>query len=832
MSPGVTDEDDDGVAEKAASFDEALAAGRDPDPVPAEDPEGLSALLAAQSSLRLLERVWPRSLKMEHSEPEFRSPATAVFGRFQIIRELGRGGFGVVFLAVDPELGRPVALKVPRGEVLLDPESRRRFVREARAVANLDHPNIVPLYEAGEVGPVCYLASAYCEGPTLAAYLRDRRDPVPPRLAAQILAPLADAMQHAHERGVLHRDLKPSNVLLHSPRPDGPGVGPATPGDLRSSTGQDQEIRAQREPEPATDDEPEFIARIIDFGLARLMDRENEDATASFAAIGSAPYMAPEQVEGKKVGPATDVYGLGTILYSLLCLRPPHRGTNDPDTLRRVVAEEPVPPRHGRPEIPRDLEAVCLKCLEKDPARRYRSARDLADDLGRFLAGEPTNARARGQWEKVRRTARRHPVALCVLAVVAACATILLVGRSRYESRLEATHRLARQKDDEARARESENQRHLQYVRDIRQAEQLIRAGRALLAREILMRHRPRPGEDDLREFSWYHLLRRCHTERQTLTGHRGEVYYVEFSPRGDLLASAGKDGIVRVWNTMSWQLAHSIKASGTEVNVAAFSPDGKTLATVDDDGKLKLWEVATGRCQLEKLAHNRDAVIARFTPDGKTIITGGRKDGLLRIWDRASGIMLDDLPGNGPFFENAVFSPDGSMLATAGSDGVKLWNLSHRTLIASIPESGNAQGVAFSRDGTKLATAHESDALIQLWDVSSPPAPVREFRGATSSAAHSAWSFSPMIKPSSPPATMGRSGSGMRPAGCSEVSTRDTRVVSGTWHSRPMGGRSLRPGVTAASNSGTPTHPLTTSSCRSCNPSGTSGSRSTTRAC
>ena len=171
MSHGVTDEDDDSVAEQAASYDEALAAGRDPVPVPADDPEGLSALLAAQASLQMLERVWPRSVKMENPQPGSPGSSTAVFGRFQIIRELGHGGFGVVFLAIDPELSRPVALKIPRAEVLLDPESRGRFVREARAAAGLDHPNIVPLYEAGEVGPVCYLASTYCEGPTLAAWL-------------------------------------------------------------------------------------------------------------------------------------------------------------------------------------------------------------------------------------------------------------------------------------------------------------------------------------------------------------------------------------------------------------------------------------------------------------------------------------------------------------------------------------------------------------------------------------------------------------------------------------------------------------------------------------
>jgi eukaryotic-like serine/threonine-protein kinase len=731
ISHGATEECDDNVAEQAASFDEALAAGRGSSPVPAGDAEGISALLAAQASLRMLERVWPRSPKVENPEPGIPSSSTAVFGRFQIIRELGQGGFGVVFLAIDPELDRPVALKLPRGDVLLDPESRKRFVREARAVANLDHPNIVPLFEAGEVGPVCYLASAYCEGPTLAAWLRQHGGAVPPRLAAKILNSLADAMQHAHERGVLHRDLKPSNILLHRSRSVGPEVGPAAPG-LRSSDGRDQEIRAQRE---AAGDDPAVVARIIDFGLARLMHRPSEEATASFAVMGSAPYMAPEQVEGKKVGLATDVYGLGTILYSMLCRRPPHHGANDPDTLRRVVADELVPPRRRCPEIPRDLEAICLKCLEKDPARRYPSARELASDLDRFLNGEPTRARPPGWSETIRRKARRHPAGLVILAVVAACVMVLLAGRAMYEARMDVARRLSQQKDDQTRARESENQRHLLYVSDIRRADQLLRASRAQLAEETLLQHCPRAEENDLREFAWYHLLRQCHTERRTLGRHRGDVYYVEFSPRGDLLASAGKDGIVQVWSTTSWQLVRSITASQTEVNVAAFSPDGKTLATVDDDGKLKLWEVATGRCQWEKLAHEGDAVIARFTPDGRGIIAGGRKDGFIRIWDRASGVMMDALPGNGHFFENAVFASDGAMLATAGREGVKLWDWSRRALIAMLPESRGSQGLAFSRDGKKLATTHEEyEGPVRLWNVYDGRL-IREFKGHTNGA-------------------------------------------------------------------------------------------------
>jgi serine/threonine protein kinase len=570
--PRATGEGDDRIARQAESFDEALAEGRTPPEGPAGETDGESTLLAAQASLRMLERVWPRSRTTGETviETALIPPVAGVFGRFRIVRELGRGGFGIVFLAIDPELNRPVALKVPRGEVLLDPDPRRRFVREARALACLDHPSIVPLYEAGEVGPVCYIASAYCEGPTLAVWLRDRREPVPPRLAARLLAPLADAMQQAHDRGILHRDLKPSNVLLHHPSPDwgGPANGhPPALGPL---------------------DVPQFTPRIIDFGLARLMDLGSEDATASFAAMGSAPYMAPEQAEGGKLGPATDVYGLGTILYSLLCQRPPHRGTSAPDTLRRVVSEDPIPPRRDRRDVPRDLEAICLKCLAKDPARRYRTAGELADDLGRFLAREPTVARPQAPWENAARIARRHAAALAMLVLVASALGVILARRPGDDTPHGAARNRPHGRQQESGLREPAGLAHRRYIGDIRKADHLIRTFRGPLAREVLLRHRPRPGEEDLRDFAWYHLLSRCSTERRTLSGHRGDVHHVEFSPRGDLVAGAGKDGNVLIWSTDSGQVVHSFEASDTELNAATFSPDGAWLATADDKGKLR----------------------------------------------------------------------------------------------------------------------------------------------------------------------------------------------------------------------------------------------------
>ena len=249
------------------------------------------------------------------------------------------------------------------------------------------------------------------------------------------------------------------------------------------------------------------------------------------------------------------------------------------------------------------------------------------------------------------------------------------------------------------------------------------------LALNLLTRQLPKPGEDDLREFSWYHVLKRCHTERHTLAGHRGEVYYVEFSPRGDLLASAGKEGNVHLWNTKTWQKVRTIAASLTEVNVAAFSPDGMTLATVDDDGKLKLWETETGQCQFAEVVHTGDAVMAKFTPDGKSIITAGRTDGLAKLWDRRSGAILGTFVANGE-----ILSMDGSIMATLTEAKVNLWNMKNRTLIGSFAGGPGIAGGAFSHDGTKIVTADEADRVVRLWDVATRRM-IHEFEGHTAGA-------------------------------------------------------------------------------------------------
>jgi eukaryotic-like serine/threonine-protein kinase len=381
------------------------------------------------------------------------APMPTRLGRFRIRQELGRGGFGVVLLAYDPKLGREVALKVPRPEALTNPELRARFQQEARATAGLDHPNLVPVYEAGDEDGVCWIASAYCPGITLSAWLKGRSEPVPFALAARLVATLAEAVEHAHRRGILHRDLKPANVML-SPR-----VGPA------------------RQAGPT---EMDFVPRLMDFGLAKVMEGQ-EDAltqehhTHSGAILGTPAYMAPEQAEskGRTTGPAIDVYSLGAILYEVLTGQPPFRGDTPLETLWMLRTQDPLSPQRLRPKLPRDLETICLKCLHKEPRKRYASAQALADDLCRFLAGEPIRARPVSRWERGLKWARRRPAAAALVAVSATAIVVVVLLASVYTAQLREQRNLAesRRQDAERSAEEARDQRgralaHLRSARD------------------------------------------------------------------------------------------------------------------------------------------------------------------------------------------------------------------------------------------------------------------------------------------------------------------------------------------------------------------------------
>src|SRR5262245_61032594 len=442
-----------------------------------------------------------------------------------------------------------------RSGVLATPRDVERFQREARSAAKLRHPNIVTIHDIGEQKGQHYYTMDFVLGENLSE--RARTKPFSPRQAAEITAGVAAAIHYAHQSGVLHRDIKPANVILT----------------------------------------PEQQPRVLDFGLALIL-ADDSTLTLTGTPVGSPPYMPPEQAAGqtRRIDARSDVYGLGALLYELLTGHPPFRAASSMETLRLVIENEAVPPRRLNPALPADLETICLKCLEKDPDRRYQTAQELGDELGRFIRDEPILARPVAQVEKVWRWCRRKPVVASLSA-----ATLVLLFSVAIGSPV-ALYRINQARKGEASQRtlaqeSARSARRLLYASEMNLAHQSLKLNNFGKARRLLERHRPQPGEEDLRGWEWRYLWQLTHGGELTLTNRSTPGFSVSFSKDGTRLAVGWRDGRVDRWDVAASRRVRALTGGERpRPGRVAFSPVRNLLAATSEAKVVTLYDLASGR--------------------------------------------------------------------------------------------------------------------------------------------------------------------------------------------------------------------------------------------
>jgi WD40 repeat protein/serine/threonine protein kinase len=699
----------------------------------------------------------------EHSRAE--EPAEEVvekqplrqLGGFTLLSELGRGGMGVVYRAWQPSLGRQVALKCMLRAG--DAKAEARFQREIRALGRVEHPHVVKIFTSGAEGDQWFYAMELVEGATLAAVTeklqtstasaadvnlqtwqdslrtvweasrqaeRPLSDPgaapaAPPGgpAAAAALPPpsgrsyprhvvglvlqVVEAAGALHEAGVVHRDIKPGNIMVSA---DG------------------------------------TQAALMDLGLAQLVDESEGRLTRSRQFVGTLRYASPEQVLAVgTLDRRSDVYSLGATLWELLTLRPLYEATEQtptPELMRRIQFQEPQGVRRYNPAVPRDLEAVVLKCLEKDAGRRYAGAGELADDLRRFLGGEPVRARPVGQAERAWRWCRRNPVVAGLLAafvlallggsVAATAFAVAANARAREADEARSKADLARLDEAAAKKRAEEAKRQAEQRRE----EALKLTYFSSLGQALLLLHARQPNLDlaertldrcppVFRHWEWYFLKRFLQKDRldRTLDGHTCLAY----SRDGKQLATAGAPGVILVWDPQTGRQLRALKGDQAEVRALAFSPDGRRLASAGwggEDGKgagVEVWNVAAERKRLDFREHKVAVRAVVYSADGKRLASAAG-DGSVKVWDADRGTVIYSWRQRHAVTCLAL-SPDGRFLAAGGEDGVRVWDAAGKDVpwYMTLPTGVRVTGLAFSPDSKRLARASD-DAAVRIWDV------------------------------------------------------------------------------------------------------------------